>query len=62
MILLWYFLTLVFGVIGFVAGFRIFEILVLGAGVFPTTQLLIAFIALLLAFLCLRKARSATKQ
>ncbi|HBB87067.1 MAG TPA: hypothetical protein DC047_05585 [Blastocatellia bacterium] len=60
MILLWYFLTLVFGVIGFVAVFRIFEILILGAGVFPTTQLLIAFITLLLAFLCLRKARRVT--
>jgi len=58
--LLWYVLTLIFGVIGLVAVFRVFEVMVLGAGLFPTTQLLIAFITLLLAFVCLRKARSAT--
>ena len=55
--LLWLFLTLVFGLVGFVAVFRIFEVLILGAGALPTTQLLIAFITLLLAFVCLRKAR-----
>ena len=58
--LLWYVLTLIFAVIGLVAVFRVFEVMVLGAGLFPTTQLLIAFITLLLAFVCLRKARSAT--
>ena len=58
--LLWYVLTLIFGVIGLVAVFRVFEVMVLGAGLFPTTQLLIAFITLLLAFVCLRKARSVT--
>jgi hypothetical protein len=58
--LLWYVLTLVFGVIGLVAVFRVFEVLILGAGLLPTTQLLIAFITLLLAFVCLRQARSVT--
>ena len=58
--LLWYGLTLLFGVIGLVAVVRIFEILILGAGLLPTTQLLIAFITLLLAFVCLRKARRVT--
>ena len=38
--------------------FRVFEILILGAGVLPTTQLLIAFIALLLGSVCLRKVLS----
>jgi hypothetical protein len=58
--LLWYVLTLVFGVIGLLAVVRIFEILILGAGLLPNTQLLIAFITLLLAVVCLLKARSVT--
>ena len=58
--LLCYVLTLIFGVIGLLAVFRIFEVLILGSGVLPTTQLLIAFITLFLAFVCLRKARSLT--
>jgi hypothetical protein len=56
MTLLWYVLTLVFGVIGLVAVVRIFEILILAVSLLPTTQLLIAIVTLLLAFLCLRKA------
>ncbi len=52
---LWYFLTLVFGGIGLVAVFRIFEILGLGVSVLPATQLFIALIALLFAFLSFAK-------
>lgn len=57
--ILWYVLTLVFGVIGVLAGLRTFEHLMSGAGLLPA-QLLIAIMMLLLAVLCLRKARTAT--
>ena len=57
--ILWYVLTAFLGSIGLLALIRTVERLVVGAGLLPT-QLIIAFVMLLLAFLCLRKARTAT--
>ena len=54
---LWYLLTFLFGLIGVLAAIRVVERLVTGAGLLPV-QLLIAFVMLLLAWLCLRKARA----
>ena len=56
--ILWYGLTALFGVIGVLAGLRIVERLVSGAGIIPV-QLIIAFVMLGLAVLCLQKARVA---
>ena len=57
--ILWYLLTLVFGAIGVVSGLRTVELLMTSARFLPT-QLLIALVMLLLAVLCLRKARTVT--
>ena len=54
---LWYLLTFLFGLIGLLAAIRVFERLAMGAGLLPV-QLLIVFVMLLLAWLCLRKART----
>jgi len=57
--ILWYILTAFLGLIGLLALIRTVERLVVGAGLLPT-QLIIAVVMLLFAFLCLRKARTAT--
>jgi lipopolysaccharide export LptBFGC system permease protein LptF len=57
--ILWYLLTALFGLIGVFALIRTLERLVTGSGLIPT-QLVIAFVMLLLAVLCVRKARAAT--
>ena len=57
--ILWYFLTALFGLIGVLAAIRTLERLASSAGLIPT-QLVIAVVMLLLAALCLRKARSIT--
>jgi len=57
--ILWYLLTALFGLIGVLALIRTVERLAAGAGVIPA-QLVIAFVMLLLAVLCVRKARAAT--
>ena len=54
---LWYLLAFLLGLIGLLAAIRVFERLATGAGLLPV-QLLIAFGMLLLAWLCLRKART----
>jgi len=54
---LWYFLTAVFALLGVLAVFRIIERLAGGAGVLPV-QILNAFVALLVAGVCLKRARS----
>jgi hypothetical protein len=56
---LWYLLTALFGLIGVLALIRTVERLVTGSGLIPT-QLVIAFVMLLLAVLCVRKARATT--
>jgi hypothetical protein len=57
--ILWYLLTALFGLIGVLALIRTVERLATGAGLIPA-QLVIAFVMLLLAVLCVRKARAAT--
>ena len=57
--ILWYVLTASFGLIGVLALIRTVERLATGAGLIPT-ELVIAFVMLLLAVLCVRKARAAT--
>ncbi len=57
--ILWYFLTALFGLIGVLALIRTVERLLAGAGLIPM-QLVIAFVMLLLAVLCVQKARAAT--
>ena len=57
--ILWYLLTAFFGLIGVVALVRTIERLAFGAGLEPV-QLIIAVVMLLLAVLCMRKARTAT--
>jgi|GEM_PF-2094546 hypothetical protein len=57
--ILWYFLTAVFGFYGILAVLRTIELLVTGAGLLPA-QLVIAIVALLLASVFLKKARSKT--
>ena len=57
--ILWYLLTAFLGLIGVLALVRTFERLAVGAGLLPV-QLIIAVVMLLLAALCLRKARTAT--
>jgi hypothetical protein len=52
-----YCLTAVLGLFGILAVLRTIERLMAGAGLLPA-QLLIAIVALLLAGVCLRKARS----
>jgi hypothetical protein len=56
---LWYILTAFLGLTGILALIRSVERLVVGAGLLPV-QLIIAVVLLLLAALCLRKARTAT--
>jgi hypothetical protein len=56
---LWYLLTAVFGFFGLLSALRIIERLATGAGVL-VAQILLALVALLVAVVCLRKARSAT--
>ena len=53
---LWYLLTFLFGLFGVLATIRIVERLVSGYGLFPE-HLVIALIMLLLAWVCLRRAR-----
>jgi len=54
---LWYFLTVVAGLIGVLAAVRTIERLMSGASLLPA-QLLIAVISLVAALLFLRKARA----
>ena len=56
--ILWYFLTLILGLIGVLAVVRMIERLATGEGLLPA-QLLIAVAMLAVALLCLRKARAA---
>ena len=53
----WYLLACLFGLFGLLSTIRVFERLVSGADFLPI-QLLIALIMLVLAWLCLRKARA----
>ena len=57
--ILWYALTALFGLIGVLALFRTVERMASGGGLSPS-QVVIAFVMLLLAVLCVRKARAAT--
>ena len=57
--ILWYLLSAFLGLIGVLALIRTVERLAVGAGLLPV-QLIIAVVMLLLAGLCLRKARTAT--
>lgn len=57
--ILWYFLTALFGLIGLLALIRTLERVVTGAGLMPT-QLVIGLAMLVLAVVCVRKARAAT--
>jgi hypothetical protein len=57
--ILWYLLTALLGLIGILALVRALERLAVGAGLLPV-QLIVAIVMLLLAVLCLRKARTAT--
>ena len=57
--ILWYLLTALFGLIGLLALIRTVERLVTGSGLIPI-QLGVAFVMLLLAVVCVRKARVAT--
>ena len=59
--ILFYFLTAVFGLFGILAVLRTIERLMSGAGLLPA-QLLIAIVALLLAVVCLKKARGRAPQ
>ncbi|MGH9873305.1 MAG: hypothetical protein ACRD9S_12695 [Pyrinomonadaceae bacterium] len=56
--ILWYLLTAFLGLVGVMALLRTVERLAVGAGLLPV-QLIIAVVMLLLAALCLRKARSS---
>ena len=53
---LWYLLTFLFGLLGVLTAIRILERLASGYGLFPE-HLVIALIMLLLAWVCLRRAR-----
>lgn len=55
--ILWHLLTFLFGLVGLLATIRLIERLSSGAGLLPA-QLLIALVMLVLAWLCLRKARA----
>jgi len=55
--ILWYLLTFLFGLVGVLATIRLIGRLSSGAGLLPA-QLLIALLMLVLAWLCLRKARA----
>ena len=59
--ILFYFLTAVFSLFGILAVLRTIERLMSGAGLLPV-QLLIAIVALLLAGVCLNKARSGAPE
>ena len=58
---LWYLLTFLFGLVGVLSAIRLIERLAAGAGLLRA-QLLIAFVMLLLAWLCLRKARASEQK
>ena len=55
---IWYLFTFLFGAFGILALARSIERLASGAGVL-VTQVLIALVCLLLAWVCLKKARSS---
>jgi hypothetical protein len=55
--ILWYVLTAFFGLIGTLGMLRTVELLAIGAALVPT-QVFIAVAMLVLAFVCLRKART----
>ncbi len=59
--ILFYLLTLVFGLFGVLGALRIVERLKSGAGLLPA-QLLIAFVMLVLAVICLKKARGGAAE
>jgi len=59
--ILFYFLTAAFGLLGILALLRTIERLMAGAGLLPA-QLLVAIVALLLAGVCLKKAKSGAPQ
>jgi hypothetical protein len=56
--IVYYLGMVVFGFIGIMGVLRTVELLIVGAGLF-LTQLLIGAVMLVLAFLCLKKARAA---
>jgi NhaP-type Na+/H+ and K+/H+ antiporter len=56
--LLWYFLTLLFGLIGVLAVLRTIEQLAVGQGLMPI-QLLIAGVMFYVVVICLKKARAS---
>jgi len=57
--IVYYLGMVVFGFIGIMGVLRTVELLIVGAGLF-LTQLLIGAVMLVLAFLCLKKARATT--
>jgi hypothetical protein len=59
--ILFYLLTTVFGLFGVLAVLRTIERLMGGAGFLPA-QLLIAVVMLILAVVCLKKARTGTPE
>ena len=59
--ILFYVLTAVFGLFGILAVLRTIERLMSGAGLLPA-QLLIAIVMLLLAVVCLKKARGGASK
>ena len=59
--ILFYFLTAIFGLFGILAVLRTIERLMSGAGLLPA-QLLIAVVMLLLAVVCLKKARGGAPE
>jgi len=56
--ILWYVLTFFLGLIGLLGALRTVELFLTGAGLQPL-QLCIAIVALVLAVVCLRNARTA---
>ena len=58
--IVWYLLTALFGLIGALALIRTVERFATGVGSIPA-QLVIAFVMLLLAVLCVREARAVTR-
>ena len=59
--IIWYFLTFVFGLFGTLAALRTVERAATGAGIIPQ-QAAIALVALLLAAVCVKKARGPAAQ
>ncbi len=58
--IVWYLLTVIFGAFGILALLRSLELVINGG--MPTSQVLFAVIGLVLAWQCLRKARSPIPQ